>query len=730
MPENRTDIIYSEEERTLPQVSIRMVQERPLISDEVMDSPEAAIRVMSDFLSQMDREMVCVVNLQSNLQPISMNVVSIGALNESAVHPREIMKSAILSNAATFMMIHNHPSGSLEPSRQDIQTTDRMQQVGDLLGIPLIDHIITGRGQKYYSFRENQTLPIEHHRYADNIEGIQLGAKVAEDTARKDYEAESGSVQKDRVQTTALPVQGKDLNSIMQSLEVGVQNFLDGDQDRYKDFLKVMTKFHHYSVNNTLLIAMQRPDATLCNSYKRWQSLGRQVKRGEKGITILAPAPIRAKKTRERKDQYQEPVIGEDGNPEMEEIDVVIPRFKTTTIFAYEQTEGEPLPLLVPEELTASVDNYEIFMEAIQRVSEVPIRFDEISGGAKGYYSSATKEIVINKGMSESQTMKTAIHECAHSLLHDKDIMEANQIEKDRTTKEIEAESCAFCVCAAFNLDTSDYSFPYISGWSKEHDMKELKGSLDVIRKTSGEFIDKITTEMQTIIEERENTTEKEISSLATELDRFAHDFDTYGYNDAVEDTAENIASLEKNLAAGNISGVKQFLQDVVDEADMNTEVDVQKARSLMERLDQVETKIMQDQEPVQGTISFYVAECMEFPVMGEYHEGLTLEEAIQIYERIPSDRIHGIKGIGFDLQDGSFYDGSMEIFSGDKVQYDVIEHITHYKNSPLVQDAVKKLEKYAADKREKNQTVSKGEVLKQQKAEDKPHKKKEAMSL
>lgn len=641
MAENNTPRIHDEKrENVLPQVAIRMVQKRPLISNEKMDSPKAAIHVMSEFLSQMDRELVCVVNLQSDMKPINMNIVSMGALSESLVHPREMMKSAILSNAHSFMMIHNHPSGNLVPSKEDIAMTDRMHQVGELLGIQLVDHIITGRGNEYYSFHEKDTIPISRNHFTGDIDQLQIGNKVAEE--QTGYSTESNPVKNDRVQTTALPVQGKDMNSIMQSLEMGVQNFLEGDQERYKEFLKVMTKFHNYSVNNTLLIAMQRPDATLCNSYKRWQSLGRQVKRGEKGITIIAPAPVKTIQTRERKDQYQQPVIGEDGHPKLEEVEVVIPRFRPTTVFAYEQTEGEPLPFLVPEELTASVENYEIFMEAITKVSTVPIRFDEITNGAKGYYSNATKEIVINKGMSESQTMKTAIHECAHSLLHDKDIMMSNHVEKDRMTKEIEAESCAFCVCAAFNLDTGDYSFPYISGWSKAHDMKELKGSLDLIRKTSGEFIDKVTQEMQAIIEERTKAAEVQM----------------------------------------------------------------------------------------EGTITFYVAECMEFSVMGEFHDGLSLDEAIKVYESIPSDRMHGIKGIGFDLQDDSIYSGQYELFSGGKVLYDAIDLVDHYKKNPIIQDAMKKLETYAAEKKQKNQSVSNIQEKRQEQVADKPPKKKEAMSL
>lgn len=630
------------ENNMLPQVSIRMVQEKPLLANEAMINPEAAIRVMHDFLKDMDRELVCVVNLQSDLKPINMNIVSIGALRESMIHPRELMKSAILSNANSIMMIHNHPSGNLEPSREDILVTDRIHQVGELLGIQLTDHIIVGKGNEYYSFHEKDKMPISKNRYATNLEEINIAQKVAEAAVEGSYTQESNPVKNERVQTTALPVSGKDLSSIMESLEMGVQNFLDGDQERYKDFLKVMTKFHNYSVNNTLLIAMQRPDATLCNSYKRWQSLGRQVRRGEKGITIIAPAPIKQKQTRERKNQYQEPVIGEDGHPEMEEVEVVIPRFKAATVFAYEQTEGEPLPLLVPEELTAGVENYEIFMEAITRVSPVPIRFDEIASGAKGYYDNANKEIVINTGMSESQTMKTAIHECAHGLLHDKDIMKANGESKDRMTKEIEAESCAFCVCAAFNLDTGDYSFPYISGWSKEHDMQELKGSLDVIRKTSGEFIDKVTQEMHTILEERNQTTEVQ----------------------------------------------------------------------------------------VEGTLTFYVAECMEFPVMGEFHDNLSLDEAIKIYESIPSDRMNGIKGIGFDLQDDTIFAGQYELFSGDKVLYDAIDMVDHYKKNPMIQDAMKKLETYVAQKHKKEQTVSKPQVMKQEPVAAKPPKKREAVSL
>ena len=295
--------------------------------------------------------------------------------------------------------------------------------------------------------------------------------------------------------TIPLPVAGKDMNSILKSLETGVENIFTGE--KYAQYLQTMSKFHRYSFNNTLLIAMQRPDATLVTGYRNWQSMGRQVKKGEKGITILAPAPIKRKREQEILDQNHMPLLDADGNPRTEEVEVVIPRFKPTTVFDISQTDGEPIETLAPEELTEAVADYDLFMEAITAVSPVPIRFDEIAGEAKGYYHSGDKEIVIQKGMSESQTIKTAIHETGHARLHDKDIMEKQGIEKDRLTKEVEAESVAYCVCSAFGVDTSEYSFPYIAGWSSNRDMKELKASMDIIRKTAGEMIDELSDNLQ-----------------------------------------------------------------------------------------------------------------------------------------------------------------------------------------------------------------------------------------
>ena len=294
------------------------------------------------------------------------------------------------------------------------------------------------------------------------------------------------------------------MKEITDRLQAGLEELFSSE--KYAEYLRVMSQFHHYSFNNTLLIAMQKPDATLVAGYHAWEKkFNRHVMKGEKGIQIIAPAPFKEKQEHEKVDpETGEVMLREDGQPETEEVMVVIPRFKVSTVFDLSQTDGDPLPELGPGELTASVENYELFMNAIRSVAPVPIRFEEIHSGAKGYYDNANKEIVIQNGMSEMQTMKTAVHETAHAILHDRDIMQEQGIQKDQMTKEVEAESVAFVSLAHFELDTSDYSFPYIAGWSSGRDAKELKASLDTIRKTSSEIIDGIEASMREQILERQ----------------------------------------------------------------------------------------------------------------------------------------------------------------------------------------------------------------------------------
>ena len=293
------------------------------------------------------------------------------------------------------------------------------------------------------------------------------------------------------------------LREITERLEQGVKDLFTSE--KYTEYLKTMSQFHNYSFNNTLLIAMQKPESTLVAGYSSWsKKFHRQVKRGEKGIKIIAPAPIREKEEIEKFDtETNEPVLRPDGQPETEEVEHIIPRFRVATVFDISQTYGDPLPELDTPELMGSVENFEIFMEAIGIVSPAPMRYAEIEGDAKGYYSNANKEIVIREGMSEKQTMKTAVHEVTHAMCHDRDVMEELGEKKNQMTKEVEAESVAFTVCSYFGLDTSDYSFPYIAGWSSDMDMKELRSSMDFIRKTAGSFIDGMVENIQKLQKEK-----------------------------------------------------------------------------------------------------------------------------------------------------------------------------------------------------------------------------------
>ena len=810
----------------LEQVAIRMVEQPPIYSNEPMNNPDVAIRVMNEFLSQMDRELFCIVNLQADLTPINMNIVSVGSLNEALINPREIFKSAILSNAHSMMLIHNHPSGNLTPSTSDIQTTARMQELGELMGISLVDHIITGRNGNYYSFRDKGEFPDSRVRFSTRVEDIDLTkGMVTEATAP--YEEVTDTKEKGDVRdiptvqtaTIPLPVQGKDMDSIMQSLESGVEELFTSN--RYQEFLKTMAKFHNYSFNNTMLIAMQRPDATLVTSYKNWQSMGRQVMKGEKGITIIAPAPYKKMKEKEVLDENQRPIMGTDGKPKTEQVEVTVPHFKAVTVFDIAQTSGEPIQTLAPELLTAAVQDFDSFMQAIQKISPVPIRFDEIDGNANGYYHNADKEIVIKKGLSESQTLKTAIHETAHAKLHDREIMESLGVEKDRLTKEVEAESVAYCVCSSFGLDTSDYSFPYIAGWSSSREMKEMKASMDVIRKTAGEMIDQLTEELEIILEEKQKTelhdkygilvdaleaagyrydyresepghivlapdgtheiagylqfeswgdikdwledTIAEGTDISERVDRALYPFkfdytleeemfrgngDRYAIYHVDEDTPGkqhlfmNMAMVKEDgitIDAANYKCVysgrlheNEKLDDLYAMFNDNPPADY-KAHSMsvsdviitnrggdmqayyVDRFGFAELpdfavqreKILDivpeienvDYENDLTCISFYAAECAEFPVMGEVHYDLTLPEALEAYEKIPSERMHGLKCVGFDLKDGSDYEGMQSLMIEGKIQKEFLNSIPGFRENSYVQNAISRVEKYLEER-------------------------------
>ena len=636
----------------LNQVAIRMVEMPPLLSDVPMDGPEAAVKVMADMLEDYDREVVAIVNLQTDGKPINMNVVSMGALDQSIAHPREILKSTILSNASAIMLVHNHPSNKLQPSIDDIATTARVKQLCDLIGVKFLDHIIVGPGRDYYSFHQKQQIPLSSLKLTNNLEDIELeGFRVAENTAVKeekktvtltvaecsefhnmgefhenitsvaeavakfkeippermhgipaigirvaDLKNPEDSVEMDvligkRIDLDMLryvpdiaenwqaqqmiaalihdmpeaQIEGEipeniqkkidwiesrdkradELHQITDKLEKGVKDVFQSD--KYKQFLNVMAKFPRYSVNNTMLIMMQRPDAQLCQSFTGWKQMGRYVKKGEKGISILAPAPYKIEREQTKLDEKGRPVFDADGEPVKEKVEVTIRAFKVVKTFDLSQTDGKELPTIGPSELVGNIEGYPKLLQALQEISPVPVSFELIDGDAKGFYHLEDKKIVVQDGMSEVQTIKTLLHEMAHQKLHDKDnVPEAKDI--SRNGKEVEAESVAYVVCQHYGINTSDYSFSYVAGWSEGKETPELKASLDKIRQTASEFIYQIDQKMEVLMADKDQVQEsaKTSSPFAQELmDKITEGAKDLGFIPVVPEAQEKNANPE-----------------------------------------------------------------------------------------------------------------------------------------------------------------------------------------
>ena len=285
------------------------------------------------------------------------------------------------------------------------------------------------------------------------------------------------------------------LKEITDRLEQGITELFDSE--RYREYLRVMSKFHNYSFNNTLLIAMQKLDASLVAGFSAWKNnFGRNVIKGQKGIKIIAPSPYKVKQEMKKIDPHtQQPIIGKDGKPVTEEKEITIPAYKVVSVFDVSQTEGKELPDIAVDELTGDVERYRDFFAALEKTSPVPIGFEQIPGSSHGYYHLEDKRIAIQEGMSELQTLKTAIHEIAHTKLHDIDLNapeNEQQPRVDRRTREVEAESVAYTVCQHYGLDTSDYSFGYVAGWSSGRELSELKNSLETIRSAAAEIINSI----------------------------------------------------------------------------------------------------------------------------------------------------------------------------------------------------------------------------------------------
>lgn len=302
------------------------------------------------------------------------------------------------------------------------------------------------------------------------------------------------------------------LKEITDSIETGIMELFESD--KYKSYLQTMSRFHKYSLNNTILISMQKPDATLVAGFNKWRDgFSRHVKKGEKGIKIIAPTPYKIKEQREKLDpQTKAPILDASGKVQTEEVEVQIPMYRVVSVFDVSQTYGEPLPTLASN-LTGNVEQFEVFMEAIKRTAPVPIEIKPMPDNTDGYYHTEDKRIAIREGMSEVQTVSAVIHEVAHSLLHNREMekeLQAQQDEnakpvkpKDRNTEEVEAESISFAVCSYYGIQTAENSLGYIASWSKGRELAELRASLETINKTSSELISGIDKHFAEIIKER-----------------------------------------------------------------------------------------------------------------------------------------------------------------------------------------------------------------------------------
>ena len=397
------------------------------------------------------------------------------------------------------------------------------------------------------------------------------------------------------------PTNRERLQQITAGIEQGIKELFESE--KYMRYLSVMSRFHRYSVNNTMLIYMQKPDATLVAGYNKWKNqFERHVKRGEHGITIIAPTPFKKKIEEQKLDpDTKAPILDAEGKAVVEEREVEIPMFRPVKVFDVSQTDGKPLPELAST-LSGNVQNYEAFMEALRRSAPVPLSVEPMAANMDGYFSPDQQRIAIRAGMSEVQTVSAAVHEIAHSKLHNyakaqEEAARAGDKEppkkKDRNTEEVEAESISYAVCQYYGIQTGENSFGYIANWSQGKELPELRASLETINKTAGELINDIDRHYKVICKERgiDLTAAPEpqldpIEQLAADIDQFSFDYDTYEYRDQVDNREDALRELTATLRSGDASGVRDWLQEFADENEPGEAVT--KAAELLDRLDQL----------------------------------------------------------------------------------------------------------------------------------------------
>ena len=506
------------------------------------------------------------------------------------------------------------------------------------------------------------------------------------------------------------PTNRERLREITDGIEQGIKELFESE--KYMRYLSVMSRFHRYSVNNTMLIYMQKPDATLVAGYNKWKDqFERHVKKGEHGITIIAPTPYKKKIEEQKLDpDTKAPILDKDGKIVTEEKEIEIPMFRPVKVFDVSQTDGKPLPELASS-LSGNVPNYEAFMEALRRSAPVPITFEAMAADTDGYFSADHQKIAIRQGMSEVQTVSATVHEIAHSKLHNQKKI---QIANDEQYQEIELfdkpglfsngrivrdnlPEGVYC----YDLRGSDYD-PGEPVCVEEQVVVNHVGSvllteplelaedgrLMLTEEEGLNFVGGFSTLTQFLQEQRKDrhTEEVEAESISYAVCKYfgiETGENSFGYIASWsqgKELKELRASLETiNKTSGTlISDIERHYKEICKERGIDPNAKAEPETAPIE-------------QPT-GNLTYYVAECMEFPNLGEYHDNLSLKEAIRIYQEIPAERMNGIKGIGFELKDGSDYEGPFPILTGQTIDLDTIQAIDYYRDNPLVQKAVKEL--------------------------------------
>ena len=517
------------------------------------------------------------------------------------------------------------------------------------------------------------------------------------------------------------PTNRERLREITDGIEQGIKELFESE--KYMRYLSVMSRFHRYSVNNTMLIYMQKPDATLVAGYNKWKDqFERHVKKGEHGITIIAPTPYKKKIEEQKLDpDTKAPILDKDGKIVTEEKEIEIPMFRPVKVFDVSQTDGKPLPELASS-LSGNVPNYEAFMEALRRSAPVPITFEAMAADTDGYFSADHQKIAIRQGMSEVQTVSATVHEIAHSKLHNQKKV---QIDNDEQYQEIELfdkpglfsngrivrdnlPEGVYC----YDLRGSDYD-PGEPVCVEERVVVNHAGSvlltepleltedgrLMLTEEKGLNFTGGFSTLSQFLQKQRKDrhTEEVEAESISYAVCKYfgiETGENSFGYIASWsqgKELKELRASLETiNKTSGTlISDIERHYKEICKERGIDPHAKVEPEPAPIEQPEDA-AKVSDRQQT--GDLTYYVAECMEFPNLGEYHDNLSLEEAIRIYQEIPAERMNGIKGIGFELKDGSDYEGPFPILTGQTIDLDTIQAIDYYRDNPLVQKAVKEL--------------------------------------